>query len=626
MRKYLTKRFLTPLIWLGLIGNYGFAQANFSETKSSTDPNWAKKVVWYQVFPERFRNGDPTNDPTLLDTYGSYPYDSLSPWQIHTWGADWYQLQPYEKKNSYDIWKNISRRRYGGDLQGVIDKLDYLKDLGISAIYMNPIFMSPSLHKYDAICYHHVDPTFGPDPVGDKIMMLSETPDDPTTWQWTKADLLALKLIKECHARNIYIVFDGVFNHLGWKSFAFKDVEKNQAASKYKNWFDIQSFANAATGTKFEYKGWWGVKDLPEIKEDENGIVAEPKQYIFDITKRWMDPNGDGNPSEGIDGWRLDVAFCIGHPFWKDWHKLVRSINKNAYTTAEIMDDVPKLKEYVRPDEFNGLMNYNFQFISSEFFISEKNRISPSVFDSLMERQRNAFPYTSVLQLQNLFDSHDTDRLGSRIVNRDKRPFLQWQKWFDESHGRDVAFDTRKPTFAEYEMQKLMTVFQMTYPGAPMIYYGDEAGIWGANDPDCRKPMLWTDITYQPESTLPNQRSKAQIDEVSVNKDLFAFYKKLINIRNKHTALQLGEYKTILLDNPRQLFGFMRNYSNSNIYIVFNNSNRLQGATLDIPANVRYRELLSGKLYPAIKSDAYVEQQLFGISPHSAIILIDDAE
>jgi cyclomaltodextrinase / maltogenic alpha-amylase / neopullulanase len=137
---------------------------------SASDLDWAKKVVWYQIFPERFRNGDTYNDPQLGDIKGSYPNDETSPWELHHWGADWYKMQPYETQNGKDIWSNLQRRRYGGDLQGVIDKLDYLKDLGINALYLNPIFTSPSLHKYDATGYHHVDPTFGPDPTGDRIM------------------------------------------------------------------------------------------------------------------------------------------------------------------------------------------------------------------------------------------------------------------------------------------------------------------------------------------------------------------------------------------------------------------------------------------------------------------------
>jgi hypothetical protein len=160
-------------------------------------PAWAKEVVWYQIFPERFRNGDSTNDPDINSIKGSWPHDDISPWQVHPWASDWYQLQDYEKINRKDIWFNIQRRRYGGDLQGIIDKLDYLKDLGISAIYLNPIFESPSSHKYDAATYHHIDPFFGPDPYGDKKLIAKENPGNAKTWVWTSADKLFLKLIKE---------------------------------------------------------------------------------------------------------------------------------------------------------------------------------------------------------------------------------------------------------------------------------------------------------------------------------------------------------------------------------------------------------------------------------------------
>ena len=131
-------------------------------------PQWAKEVVWYQIFPERFCNGDTKNDPTIETLYGSWPHDTNSDWQVHPWTSDWYELQPYEKNNGKDIWYNLQRRRYGGDLQGIINKLDYIKELGIGAIYLNPVFEAPSLHKYDGATFHHIDPNFGPDPEGDR--------------------------------------------------------------------------------------------------------------------------------------------------------------------------------------------------------------------------------------------------------------------------------------------------------------------------------------------------------------------------------------------------------------------------------------------------------------------------
>jgi glycosidase len=328
-------------------------------------PQWAKRVVWYQIFPERFRDGDKGNNPTVIDIAGSDPKEPPKSWNIHPWGSDWYQLQYYEKTNGEpEMWKHILRRRYGGDLQGVIDKLDYLHELGITAIYLNPVFQSPSLHKYDGESYHHIDPNFGPDPEEDRKLIATENPLKPETWVWTSADELALKLIDEAHNKGIKIIFDGVFNHLGYNSFAFQDVLKNQEKSPYKDWFIIKSWDNPKTGSKFDYEGWFGVKSLPELKEDSTGIVAGPKKYIFDATKRWMNPKGKGI-AHGIDGWRLDVAFCVGHPFWKKWRQHVRAINPEAYMTAEIVDTPDKVKPYMQGDEFDGEMNYNFAFASA---------------------------------------------------------------------------------------------------------------------------------------------------------------------------------------------------------------------------------------------------------------------
>ncbi len=146
-------------------------------------PQWAKSVVWYQIFPERFRNGDPSNDPTVNDILGADPAEPPVEWEVHPWGSDWYELQNYEQANGEpELWKHLLRRRYGGDLQGVIDKLDYLEDLGVTALYLNPVFQSPSLHKYDAESYHHIDPNFGPDPDGDRELIATENLLDPATW------------------------------------------------------------------------------------------------------------------------------------------------------------------------------------------------------------------------------------------------------------------------------------------------------------------------------------------------------------------------------------------------------------------------------------------------------------
>lgn len=559
-------------------------------------PHWAKTVVWYQIFPERFRDGDNSNNPTVADIIGADPKEPPKAWQVHPWGSDWYQLQAYERQNGEpEMWKHLLRRRYGGDLQGIIDKLDYLHDLGITALYLNPVFQAPSLHKYDGESYHHIDPTFGPDPEGDRKLIATENPLDPATWVWTSADELALKLIKEAHKRDMKIIFDGVFNHLGYNSFAFQDVLKNQQNSPYKDWFIIKSWDDPEKGTTFDYEGWFGVKSLPELREDSTGIVEGPRQYIFNATERWMNPKGEGIEN-GIDGWRLDVAFCVGHPFWKKWRTHVRGINPEAYMTAEIVDTPDKVQPYMQGDEFDGEMNYNFAFASAEFFFNpDSMRISASEFDRKLQDLRELYPPGVAYVSQNLFGSHDSNRIGSHIVNRGIGNFRDWGKYFSTSVAlNNSSYSTRKPKAEDIELQKLFVIMQMTYVGAPMVYYGDEVGMWGGNDPDSRKPMIWPDIQYADEVYNADGTIHAP-DKVDINQALFAHYKKLIHIRKDNPALQLGTYKTLLADDARDLFVFERSHEGETIIVVLNNS--AQQATVDLPelAGKCFRDLLSGK-------------------------------
>ncbi|MGE5498709.1 MAG: glycoside hydrolase family 13 protein [Syntrophothermus sp.] len=512
---------------------------------------------------------------------------------MHPWTSDWYKLQPWEKKNGRDIWFNIQRRRYGGDLQGILDKLDYLQDLGVTAIYLNPVFEAPSLHKYDGATYHHIDPNFGPDPDGDRKIIASETPDDPSSWKWTSADRLILKLIKEVHARKMRIIFDGVFNHMGVNSFAFKDVVKNQEKSRFKDWFTIKSWDNPATGEKFDYEGWFGVRELPELREDENGIVKGPRDYIFAATRRWMDPEGNGNVSAGIDGWRLDVAFCVKHPFWKEWRKEVKSVNPEAYLTAEVIDSIKVIKPYLEGDEFDAVMNYNFAFACSEYFIDELNRISTTEFDKRLKKLRNAFPKGVDYVQQNLFDSHDTHRMASHTVNPDIGKFRDWGKFFGKSKADNPKYDTRKPIEDERKVQRLMIIFQMTYPGAPMVYYGDEAGMWGANDPDCRKPMVWDDMNYSDETLLPDQSKKPVADKVEFNRSLFDHYKKLIAVRNANPALRTGSFKALITDDKKNIYAFERRLGKERIIVLINNSGSSRSIDVPVRAGKNYKDVLN---------------------------------
>ena len=313
-------------------------QEQQTDSDADRDLAWAEGIVWYQIFPERFYNGDTTNDPSAAEVPGA---ENQPAWKIHPWTSDWYEMQPWEKVASDTFYNTVFNRRYGGDLIGVIQRLDYLETLGIDAIYFNPVFEAPSLHKYDGSSFHHIDDNFGPAPERDKrrIAAANET-EDPGTWIWTSADSTFLRLIREAHNRDIRIVIDGVFNHSGVEFFAMQDLMEHGKESRYSHWYEVTSWDNPSTPeNEFDYEGWWGYKGLPVFAEDKNGLVSGPREYVFAITRRWMDPNNDGDPSDGIDGWRLDVIQEVAPPFWREWHALVKSINPQAITVGEIWED-----------------------------------------------------------------------------------------------------------------------------------------------------------------------------------------------------------------------------------------------------------------------------------------------
>jgi cyclomaltodextrinase / maltogenic alpha-amylase / neopullulanase len=554
-----------------------FAPHSFPQNSNDIPrvPGWAKDAIWYQIFPERFANGDKNNDPTPHDMEGAWPYKTPDGWKISLWTSDWYKLQPWEKADGHDFYWNAGVRRYGGDIQGIINHLEYLHKLGITAIYLNPIFESPSLHKYDTRMYHHVDNNFGPDPAGDERIWAEENPGNPKTWKWTSADSIFLSLIKKSHKLGIKIIIDGVFNHVGTSFWAFQDVVKNQEKSPFKDWFKIKSFDNPNTPeNEFVYEGWNGVKDLPEIKKDaETGLVKGFGEHIHAVIKRWMNPDGNGNASDGIDGWRLDVAEKVNIVFWRQFRTWVKEINPNAYITGEIWwDDWQKNKMFnaspwLKGDSFDGVMNYRFAQAVKSFVIDIKDQISAEAFSDSIKAIQAGYPKDNFYALQNLMDSHDVDRIGSQIVNPDR--------WFDHDAdpGQNKSYLVRKPNKKELLKQKLIAAIQMTMPGAPMIYYGDEAGMWGGDDPDCRKPMVWPGVKYETEIADPLGR-KRNPDKVVFDKDMFNWYKKLISIRKANKSLSGGNLEFIYTDNKNKVIGYKRDINNITIFVFINNNDK----------------------------------------------------
>jgi len=544
-------------------------------------PSWAKSAIWYQIFPERFRNGDVTNDPTPDDMVGAWPYKVSSDWKINPWNSDWYKLQPWEEKTGKKFYDIFAQRRYGGDLQGIIDELDYLQQLGINAIYINPIFESPSLHKYDAAFYHHIDNNFGPEPKKDRELWNQENPADPSTWKWTTADQLFLNLISQAHKRGMKIIIDGVFNHTGTEFWAFKDIRKNGKNSPYVSWYTIKRFDDTSTvADEFDYEGWYGVKDLPEIREDENGLVTGPREHIHAVVKRWMDPNNDGNPSDGIDGWRLDVASQVDIKFWKEFRRWTREINSESYLVGEVWWEDWMNNAMYNPAPwiadgtvFDAVMNYRLTAPILNYFTDKKNKITSSEFAKRIDALTNQFPPDVTQAQMNTLDSHDTDRLPSIIVNPDR--------WFDHAASAkdDSHYNVRKPNEEERAIQKLALLFQFTTLGAPTIYYGDEAGMWGGDDPDERKPMVWKEISFEPETTHPLGK-KRPADEVSFDEGLFGYYRKLISIRKYHSELAYGSSAFVKLDDANDVIAYSREYNGKHIIVCINNSTKMQKISL----------------------------------------------
>jgi len=455
-------------------------------------PAWAMGATWYQIFPERFRNGNPLNDqhgPGVFGMTWTADWYKPAPGEAESWAKQWLKPgQSMPERTGGEIYNYIWDRRYGGDLQGVVEKLDELRALGVTAIYLNPVFEAQSMHKYDATDFRHIDDNFAlPKSEGrvapDPFAFVEGETEDPATWTWTPADRYFIdEFLPACRRAGIRVVIDGVFNHTGRPFWAFADIEKHGINSAYKDWFFCEFDEQ---GRLKSWQSWFDTGSLPKFRQESNGdLVAPVKKHIFDITRRWMDPNGDGDPSDGVDGWRLDVALDVGLPFWKDWRELVKSINPEAIIIAEIWDDAAP---YLTGDAFDTQMNYPFAMPVVDWLAVQPGMTS----DDLGRRLNAAFNESAQTLLihQNLFGSHDTDRYVSMLWNP-RRGYDQRNR-AQESDGQ--AYKPGRPPREIYELSLVGMAIQATYIGAPMIYYGDEYGMWGADDPTNRKPMPWPD-------------------------------------------------------------------------------------------------------------------------------------
>ncbi|MDI6402315.1 glycoside hydrolase family 13 protein [Balneolaceae bacterium ANBcel3] len=554
-------------------------------------PEWAQDAIWYQIFVERFRDGDPDNQPTLESIEGSWPHNKPDSWKVTPWGHDWYEKESWMTETQKDFYEAVHMRRYGGDLQGVIEKLDYLEDLGITAIYFNPLNDSPSLHKYDARNYRHIDVNFGPDPEGDRRIIAKEDPADPETWQWTSADKMFLSLVEEARKRGIRVVMDYSWNHTGITFWAWQHVLEHQAASPYADWYQIDRFNDPATEeNEFSYPGWAGVPELPQFRRynsvDEfrhgelipGDLHPDLKEHIFAVSRRWLAPDGD--VSRGIDGFRLDVAELIPVDFWRDYRRFVRSIQPEAILVGELWwenwpEKMMDPTEWLQGDIFDAIMNYRW-YRPTRQWLGETmpGPLSPSEYvhhlDSISDGLR-----PEVLRAQmNLTASHDTPRFSTSIFNKGINKY-------QVNPRENPDYKLHRPDEATWNEVRLILAQQFTWVGAPHIWMGDELGMWGADDPDCRKPLIWPDLEFSDETTHPRGYDRPA-DRVEADQELLEYYRRLIHLRREHPVFSRGEVSILLADDELDLLSYGRSFGEAKAVVVLNNG-QSTGETIAIP-------------------------------------------
>jgi len=433
-------------------------------------PDWVPDAVFYQIFPERFYNGDSSNDPPGTEPWGGTP---------------------------------TRENFFGGDLAGVIQKLDYIRNLGCNALYLNPIFKAGTNHKYDTHDYFQIDPAFGDDATFDR-------------------------LIKEAHAKGIRVVLDGVFNHCGDGFGPFQDVKEKGAASRYGDWFTPYSFPLTSEPHP-NYATCGGAHYLPRL----NTHNLEVEAFVHEVALYWLE--------RGIDGWRLDVPYEIHTGFWRRFRRVVKETYPDAYLVAEEWRDP---SAFLQGDTFDGATHYLLRGLAFDFLIT--NALTGDAFGRGLEGLLHRLPRGSEYGMLTLLGSHDAERILTAC-------------------REDV------------HTAVLLYTFLLTMPGAPLLYYGDENGMTGENDPDCRKPMVW--------------------DKSGWNHALRNPIEKLIGLRRTTPCLRRGEVKVVFAED--RIVVLERTWRDQKALIVLNNSRvaRKLGIPVPYPEGTILRDGLCGTTY-----------------------------
>ncbi len=573
---------------------------NFRIMPGFSTPAWAKGAVMYQIFVDRFCNGDPSND--VED--GEYVYIGEPVCKVKDWN---------EFPAAMDI-----RRFHGGDLQGVLDKLDYLEELGVEVIYFNPLFVSPSNHKYDIQDYDYIDPHYGVI-IEDGGEVLPEGEKDntrATKYQKRTGDIrnleasnrLFAKLVEEIHTRGMRVILDGVFNHCGsfnkWmdRERIYEpqpEYEKGayvSAQSPYRDFFHFFDEREEAWPYNKNYDGWWGHDTLPKLNYEDSPTLEE---YILNIGKKWV------SPPYNADGWRLDVAADLGysneynHIFWENFRKAVKSANPQALILAEHYGDPG---EWLQGDEWDSVMNYDAFMEPLTWFLTGMEKHSDERRTDLWGNADNfvntmnhfmASMLTPSLQVaMNELSNHDHSRFLTRTNHIVGRVAQLGSKAAEE--GINLAV-----------MREAVAV-QMTWVGAPTVYYGDEAGVCGFTDPDSRRTYPWG----------------------QENRELVEFHKEMIRIHKREKPLRTGSLK--MLSWSSNVLAYARFQEGEQIIVVLNNSKELKEVTIPVwQAEVPMKGKMERLMYSWEKSytterDIYLVEDgetVVNMGKHSVLIM-----
>lgn len=520
-------------------------------------PDWAKDGVFYQIFPERFRNGDTSNDQDFTEFYyegkTSLPPSGKTNGEYFHFVDNWYDVSgltrsPYRTDGKPDYYSF-----YGGDIAGVMEKLPYLADLGVTIIYFNPLNEAPSNHKYDPVDYLTIDPHFA----------------DEATFK---------EFVVKAHEHGIRIIVDQAFNHTGNYHFAFLDAREKGRDSQYWDWYEFKKWPlpeGDIPNPLDYYDCWWGFGIHPNLNYDlsrpnaqENSITdpanAKPNgdlvEYIREVARYWLG-------ELGIDGFRLDVPNEVPFWMWHEFRRVVDEVKPDAFLIGEIWGNA---MPWLGPDCFHSTMNYKY-FRDPVLKFFGQGHGSAAQFDNELAPGRSMYPLQATQVMMNLIDSHDTERFLTTAGNRSERLMLA-------------------------------ALFQMTYLGIPQIYYGDEVGLRGGKDPDCRRTFPWN-WEESPRRMLVHD-----------------FYRKAIGIRRAYPALRTGSFETVLTEG--KVYAYLREDDSDRIVVVLNNDEL--GRTVRLPLGgfgfaqaAAFTDVLNAGVYTAEAGTLTIE-----LDPLSGAVLV----